>query len=231
MVTEVTAFDGGVWMEQHGCVLSKVLAQPGPTHSVFDVLAAAVVVCSPGPRVAMLGFAGGGMMAPLRKMGGEHAVSAVDLDDAGHRLYSGIVGDWGGALEFTRADAVKWLRGQRRKFDAIVEDLSVPTDGDVVKPEVSWQVLPGVMRRKVKAGGLTVMNLLPTPGVTWDEMMIACRRDDVPGCVVAFGEYYNRVLIQGKMVEETRVTGGKLRKALRGMGSQIAEGMTVRERR
>ncbi len=226
--TEVTQFDGGVWMEQHGCVLSKVLAQPGPTHSVFDVLAAAVAVCAPGLRVAMLGFAGGGMMGPLRKMGGGHAVGAVDLDDAGFQIYSGIVDEWGGELEFTKADAVKWLRGQRHKFDAIVEDLSVPTDGDVVKPEVSWQVLPEVMRRKVKAGGLTVMNLLPTPGVKWDEMMEACRRSDVPGCVVEFGEYYNRVLIQGEMVKEARVTGGKLRKALRGIGSKIAERMSVR---
>lgn len=228
MDTEVTAFDGGVVMEQHGCVLSKLLAQPGPTHSVFDVLAAAVVVMSPGLRVAMLGFAGGGMMAPLRKMGGEHEVSAVDLDDAGHRIYSGIVGAWGGELDFAQADAVHWLRGQGRKFDAIVEDLSVPTDGDVVKPEVSWQVLPGVMRRKVKARGLTVMNLLPTPGVKWDEMMEACRRDDVPGCVVEFREYYNRVLIQGEAIEEARVTGRRLRKSLRGIGSKIAERMSVR---
>jgi hypothetical protein len=95
------------------------------------VLAAAVVVCAPGPRVAMLGFAGGGMMAPLRKMGGEHAVSAVDLDDAGHRLYSGIVGDWGGELEFTRGDAVKWLRGQRRKVKAR------GADGDEPPPD-AW---------------------------------------------------------------------------------------------
>ena len=64
-----------------------------------------------------------------------------------------------------------------------------------------------------------------------NEMMNACRRDDVPGCVVEFGEYYNRVLIQGKMVEKARVTGGKLRKALRGIESQIAERMAVRERR
>jgi len=226
--TEVTAFAGGVWMEQHGCVLSKVLAQPGPTHSVFDVLAAAVVALSPGPRVAMLGFAGGGMMAPLRKMGGAHAVSTVDLDDAGFRIYSGIVDEWGEELEFAQGDAVRWLRGQRRKYDAIVEDLSVPTDGDVVKPEVSWQVLPAVMRRKLKARGLSVMNLLPTPGVRWDEMMDACLRDDVPRCVVEFGEYYNRVLIQGQTVEEARVIGAKLRKSLRGIGSRIAEHISVR---
>ena len=63
------------------------------------------------------------MMAPLRAMGGAHAMSAVDLDDAGYGIYSGVVDDWGGELEFEKADAVKWLRGQRRKFDAIVEDL------------------------------------------------------------------------------------------------------------
>lgn len=227
--TEVRTFDGGVWMEQHGCVLSKVLAQPGPTHSVFDVLAAALVVGAPGPRVAMLGFAGGGMMAPLREMGGAHSLSAVDLDDAGYRIYDGVVDEWGGELEFNQADAVQWLQRQRRKFDAIVEDLSVPTDGDVVKPEVSWRGLPGVMRRKVKARGLTVMNLLPTPGVKWGTMMEACRREDVRGCVVEFREYYNRVLIQGAAVEAARVTGAKLRNALRGIGSKIAERMAVRE--
>ena len=60
-------------------VLSEILARPGPTHSLFDVLAAAVAAFAPGPRFAMLGFAGGGMIAPLRAMGCDIPVRAVDL--------------------------------------------------------------------------------------------------------------------------------------------------------
>ena len=44
-------------------VLSEILAKPGPTHSLFDLLAAAVATLAPGPRFAMLGFAGGGIVA------------------------------------------------------------------------------------------------------------------------------------------------------------------------
>ncbi|NIP94518.1 MAG: hypothetical protein GWO24_14175, partial [Akkermansiaceae bacterium] len=74
MATKLRRCARGACLEQHGCVLSEILEEPGSTHSVFDVLAAAVAVFSPGRRVAVLGFAGGGMMAPLRKLGGDHEV-------------------------------------------------------------------------------------------------------------------------------------------------------------
>ena len=50
-------------------VLSEILDHPGPTDTMFDVLAACVAAFAPGPRVAILGFAGGGIVAPLRAMG------------------------------------------------------------------------------------------------------------------------------------------------------------------
>lgn len=228
MKTEVTRFRGGVRLEQHGCVLSKILDGPGPTHSVFDVLAAAVVVFSPGPRMGMLGFAGGGMMAPLRAMGGEHVVRACDLAEEGHEIYESMAAGWGGEVAFEREDAVRWLRRQRRKFDALVEDLSVPVDGDVVKPGVSWEALPGVMQRKLRATGVSVMNLLPTPGVSWSEMFAACRWEGKPGVIVEFGHYYNRVLIQGEAVGTAREAGQRLRIALRRIRSRNAARISVK---
>jgi hypothetical protein len=49
----------GARMIEGDVVLSEILARPGPTHSLFDLLAAAVTALSPGPRLAVLGFAGG----------------------------------------------------------------------------------------------------------------------------------------------------------------------------
>ncbi|MEC9081308.1 MAG: hypothetical protein VYE44_05980, partial [Verrucomicrobiota bacterium] len=69
MGPEVKPTGRGARLVQNGSVLSEVLAQPGPTNSVFDALAALVRLFSPGARVGLLGFAGGGIIAPLRAMG------------------------------------------------------------------------------------------------------------------------------------------------------------------
>lgn len=166
MKPRVTRLKNSVRLVQHGCVLSETPVRPGPTHSVFDVLAAAVVAFAPPGPVAMLGFAGGGMVAPLRKAGYGHEVRAVDLCARGHTLFRSVSKGWGGALTFEKEDALRWLRRQRGRFGAIVEDLSVPRDGDVVKPEVSWRELPPLIGRKLRADGVAVANILPTPGVT-----------------------------------------------------------------
>ena len=226
MATRVRRTRGGVRLEQHGCVLSELPSRPGPTHSVFDILAAAVVSCAPGPRVGMLGFAGGGMMAPLRALKGEHEVSGVDLLEEGYRLFREVAREWSGAVEFTKRDACSWLRARRRRFDVLVEDLSVPQDGDVVKPAVSWEVLPPLMARKLRADGVVVTNLLPTGGHSWAELTRACRVAD--GVVIEFDRFYNRVLVQGRSVGSARRVSRKLRKALRVLGSRTAEEIRVR---
>ena len=228
MSTRVRKFQRGVRLLQHGCVLSEVLHEPGPTHSVFDVLAASVVAFSPGPRVAMLGFAGGGMMAPLRKLGGDHAVEAVDLDPTGHGIYGEVVGDWGGHLNFVEGDAVSWLRGQRRCFDAIVEDLSVPVGKDVVKPSVSWEELPPLMVRRARSKGVVISNLLPTPGMTMLELEHCIHRLG-PACVVELDRFHNRILLQGPAFESARETGRRLRGALNALGSRLADEISLRK--
>jgi hypothetical protein len=90
-------------------------------------------------------------------------VHGVDLEEEGYRVFESVAREWGGEVAFERDDALAWMRRQRGHFDGIVEDLSVPQDGDVVKPEVSWSGLPPVIRRSVKRRGVVVSNLLPTP--------------------------------------------------------------------
>ena len=125
---ELQRTPGGARLVQNGSVLSVVLSQPGPTDSAFDVLAAAMNL-SDGNRAGILGFAGGGVIAPLRAMGGRHAVSGVDLDDAGYNLFCDVSDDWQGAVKFTKEDATQWLRSRRTPFDVLLEDLSIPRDG------------------------------------------------------------------------------------------------------
>ena len=227
MTTTVRKFGWGVRLVQHGCVLSEVLREPGPTHSVFDLLAASAVAFGSGPRFAMLGFAGGGMIAPLRKLGGEHVVEGVDLDAEGYGVYQDVVGSWGGEVEFTKNDAVDWLRGQRGRFDVIVEDLSVPQGKDVVKPSASWEVLPELMAKRVRKSGVVISNLLPTPGVSLPELERACHRVG-NACVVELDRFHNRILIQGGELGTARQVGQSLRALLNQLGSRLGGEISVR---
>ena len=59
----------GARLVQNGSVLSEVLSEPGPTQSVFDILAAAIMLNNKN-RVGILGFAAGGLIGPLRSMNG-----------------------------------------------------------------------------------------------------------------------------------------------------------------
>jgi len=83
-VTIITPTKHGLRLSQHGVVISELRTSPGPTHSVFDVLAATIAVLAPKNRIGVLGFAGGGMMSPLRGLGVEAAIDSVDLDRAGY---------------------------------------------------------------------------------------------------------------------------------------------------
>ena len=226
MGTRIRYHEDTVSIEENGWLLCELPRLPGPTHSVWDVLACAVKLFAPGSRMAMLGFAGGGMVGAMRAIGCEQEVAAVDLWTKGFDIFREVAADWSGAVHFHAEDAVAWMRRQRMLFDVIVEDLSVPRDGDVVKPEASWIDLPPLIRRKVKKSGVVITNLLPTPGISWEKLVSAARVG--PGVVVEFESYYNRVLIQGHGVGQARSSGDRLRKMMRLMGSDLAGGIRVR---
>jgi len=224
----VERFPGGARLVEADVVLSEVRAVPGPTHDLFDLLAAAVVTLAPGPRLALLGFAAGGILAPLRGMGWDHPVAAVDLDLSGVRLFRELCSSWAGDVRVDREDALAWLARRRRRFDAILEDLSVPGIDGGTKPPVSLDGLPELIPRRLAPGGIAVVNLLPVTGMGWGEIVDAAGAHYPARLLVEFELWENRVLLGGETLPPARETGRRIRNRLQALGSREAHRLRVR---
>jgi hypothetical protein len=214
-------------------VLSDLRQRPGPTGGLFDILAAVVVAFAPPrrrppPRVALLGFAAGGVVAPLRGLGFPHPLHAVDLSLAAAPIFWKVAAAWAGDVRLERAEASAWLRRTRRLWDVIVEDLAVRGPENAVKPAVSVEVLPGLMRRRLAAGGVAATNVLPVPGMTWDELLARLAAPHARAMLVHCRDYENRLLIAGSRLPPARVAGERLRAALRRLRSRQAARIAVR---
>ena len=210
-------------------VLSEILDHPGPTDTMFDVLAACVAGLAPGPRVAMLGFAGGGVVAPLRAMGFDHPLETVDLSLQGVRLFRELTGRWAGTVAVDQADAVTWLRRRARRYHLILEDLSTTRSRGrlAVKPAVSLEALPELMQRRLVSGGVAVTNLLPMPGMSWTTLLQRLAAPFSRAQVVHLDGYVNRILVAGG-VPDPRQTSARLREALASIGSTQTTAVRVR---
>ncbi len=209
-------------------VLSEILREPGATHTLFDVLGAAVATFAPGPRLAVLGFAGGGMVAPLRAAGCSAAIAAVDLDLAGVELFREVSGDAIGDVNVAQGDAVLWLRSSRRHYDCIVEDLSMPSPAGTVKPYVSLDPLPALIKQRLVRGGVAITNVLPLPGTSWSSILARLAIAHEKALVVILDEYENRILIAGDALPSAAAASRAIRATLRGFGSYQAEKISVR---
>lgn len=218
----------GLRLSQHGVVLSELRTTAGPTHSVFDVLAALVAGLAPTGRVGVLGFAGGGVMAPLRALGHEGRIDSCDLDRAGYDLFCRHCREWASQVRWRRADAVAWLRGQPSGFRLLVEDLSVPSGGDVTKPLVSWEVMPGLMRSKLAPDGVAVFNLLRPQHATWARAMAGVTEGFAEARVLELEEYENRILVAGAELPTARDLGRQMREALARIRSRQATRVRAR---
>lgn len=225
---DITPTKHGLRLSQHGVVISELRTAPGPTDSVFDVLAALIAVRPPAGCVGVLGFAGGGMMAPLRALGVDAVIHSVDLDRAGYDLFRQHCPEWAGGVNWRQADAVEWLRGQTGKFDLLMDDLSIPRDGDVFKPDISWMVLPKLIRQRLRPGGVGVFNLMLAPGDTWNSALPKITQHFATARLVHLDEFENRVLIAGDKLPAARALGVSLRRELRRLRSRQAARIQVR---
>ena len=225
---DITPTKHGLRLSQHGVVISELRTAPGPTDSVFDVLAALIATLAPAGRVGVLGFAGGGMMAPLRGLEVDAVIDSVDLERAGYDLFCQHCPSWSNRVNWQQADAVQWLRGQRAKFDLLMDDLSVPRDGDVFKPDLSWNVLPELIRQRLRPEGVAVFNLMLSPGVHWNEALPKITRHFTAARLVHLDEFENRILIAGEELPPARALGISLRRALHRLRSRQATRIQVR---
>jgi len=219
---ETSETEGGFRLSQHGVVLSEMRTEPGPTHSVFDVLAALVAVLKPVGRVGVLGFAGGSMMAPLRYLGVGNPVESVDLDRAGYDLFAEYCSAWSGKLKWKQADANDWLEKQPASFGLLIDDLSIPVNDDVVKPDCSWSTLPALMKSRAGRGGVVISNQLKPDDMSWADGMNIFKElfDEVQ--IVHLKEFENRIVLAAEKLPPVRETSKRLREKLEWLGSEQA---------
>jgi len=219
----------GLRLVEAGAVISEVLRRPGPTQSVFDVLAATLWLLAPGPRVALLGFAAGGMIAPLRALGARWNLIGVDRSRAGWSAFRRMCGAWGGPVDLRQADAATWLRRRRGRLDGIVEDLSVLGPAGVTKPDSTMAELPALVASRLVHDGVSIVNLLPVPGWSW-----RCLEHEVSAPfrharVVHLARFENRVLLaSARPLPPSRSVSVTLGRALRSIGSSLDRGLAVR---
>ncbi len=218
----------GLRLSQHGVVISELRTTPGPTHSVFDVLAVLVAVLAPEGRLGVLGFAGGGMMAPLRHLGVATTIHTVDLDRPAYELFCQHCPEWHSQVSWQQADAVEWLRARPAKFDLLMDDLSVPHAGDVIKPAICWSILPGLIRRRLRPQGIAVFNLLRPDSGQWNLELARLAGELGTAIVIHLEEFENRILVAGRKLPSARVLGTEVRRGLRRLRSRQARRIRLR---
>jgi hypothetical protein len=153
----------------------------------------------------------------------------VDLDPRGERLFRSLSAAWCGEVRFSLREASDWLRASRRRFDLIIDDLSVPFRGEITKPGVSVEALPPLIARRLSKGGVAVVNALPVPALSWESLLWNLAAPHRQARMVLFGEFENRVLVAGGVLPPPRTLGRMLRRQLRAIDSRIAAGLSVRQ--
>ena len=213
-------------------LVSHLRTKPGPTHGLFDLLAACIAGFAPGeerpPRAALRGFAAGGLVAPLRAMQWQHRLDAVDLSLDAAEYFHEVARDWGGDVRLTQADAAVWLRGRRTRWDVVVEDLTVRGRSCAIKPPVSVDVLPPLLAARLSVHGVAVTNVLPVPELSWDELLSRLAAPHVRAMVVTTDEYENRILLAGPGLTTAAAATARLRTMLRRIRSKQVDRFSIR---
>jgi spermidine synthase len=174
---------------------SLLPAQGIATGCVWDAIAAPVLALPPAQRrrFLLLGLGGGSAARIVRALAPEAEIVAVELDAEVVRVARRHFGLDALELELIVDDALAVLRRERRRFDAVLEDVFVGHGDDVHKPD--WIPHPGLdlAAQRVRAGGLLVSNTL-------DETRQVARAlaGHFPRTLcIDVDEYDNRVLVAG----------------------------------
>ncbi len=222
MTIQITRDRHGASVKDGPILLSRVLSRPGATDTLFDVLAAAISCLCKGPRVAVLGFGAGGLVAPLRAMGCGCTIEGVDLWQEGELLFRELCDDWAGPVEFSCREAGSWLKQGRRTYDLVLEDLSEPhPELGACKPWASFQEFPEIISRKLDSDGAALFNLLPWPGTSWKAILSRVSSPWPEARVIEFSDYENRLLLAGKALESAPSLSRKISTALGSISSSL----------
>ena len=176
--------------------------QPGSavTGLVWDAIAAPLLALAPKRRrtVLILGLGGGSAARIVRAIAPEARIVGVELDPAvveAAREHLDL-DDLG--VEVVLDDARAFLERDRRRYDAVFEDIFVGEGDDVHKPE--WLPHPGfeLASRRLAPGGVLVSNALDEAqavGKAMRGLFPTVLRIDVE-------DYDNRIFAAGRSLPE-----------------------------
>ncbi|HEX5790873.1 MAG TPA: hypothetical protein VFY13_06950 [Luteolibacter sp.] len=170
----------------------------------WDLIAAGALLGREKPRsILMLGLAGGTSLRILRHLLPDCRFTAIDIDPeivGAARRYMDL--DKLG-IEVIFDDAYQWLKGNRRRFDVVIDDVYLAGRTDVHRPQapVDPSLLPR-LRRAMEPDGVLVVNLVIGPGHRRMQTLTrACLKDAFPMLrTVRSPHALNEVLVAGKHV-------------------------------
>ncbi len=136
------------------------------TGLAWDLLAAAALLRPSGKpaSILMLGVAGGTALRTLRHLLPEVSLTGIDLDAelialAEKEMHLGEAG-----AEIVIADAYAWMKGNKRRFDVILDDLYLAGEDDVFRADACDADWLGLLKRSLAPGGILALNLVTGPG-------------------------------------------------------------------
>lgn len=142
---------------------ASLLRDDGPaTGCVWDAIAAPALLLQGrrAPRVLILGFGGGSAARIVRALLPDARIVGVELDpDVVRAAREHFALDAVGA-ELHVADALGFLRGERRRYDLILEDVFVGYGDAVHKPDWIPHPAHDLARARLRDGGILVSNTI-----------------------------------------------------------------------
>jgi spermidine synthase len=206
VVTRITR--QGIELRVDGTLASLIRTDRSGTGPVWDALAAPLLALPRERlrRVLVLGFGGGSVARLVRALAPRATVVGVELDRDVIREARRHFGLRDLQAEIVVDDAVAFLRRERRRFDAIVDDVYEGRVQHLRKPAALVESYDLVTRR-LAPGGVLVVN---TIGETARMARILGR---VPGTLVRVSptEYWNHILAVGPAALRAPVLRRRLR--------------------
>ncbi len=186
---------GSFELRVEGSLASCYVPGSATTGWVWDALASALVWLPPARRrsILVLGLGGGSAARLARGLAPRAHIVGVELDPSVLRAARRWLGLDALDVEVVEGDAWSFLKQDRRRYDAILEDVFVGRGRGVHKPD--WLPRPGLelASRLLRPGGVLASNTL-------DEFASVARamRELMPATVrIEVDEYDNRIVVGG----------------------------------
>jgi spermidine synthase len=136
------------------------------TGMAWDAITAGVLLKAgkPPETLLMLGLGGGTAIRQLKHFMPNLKITALELDGGMISLARKFMHLDELGVEIIQGDAYAWLRQNKRRFDAIVDDVYGSGALDVSRPTVYTPELQKALLRNMAAGGIFTANLITGAG-------------------------------------------------------------------